>query len=119
MQCLETAMKAAAIPAVRVPPELRRAAEELLVEGETLSAFVDGAARHNVEYRREQTELSARGLAARGAAGASGRHVKAAIVLSKLERCLKVARKKVVVKQSFPSPAPAAWRCSRSARSAA
>jgi len=87
-------MKTAAIPAVRVPPELRRAAEELLAEGETLSGFVEDAVRRNVEYRRAQTEFVVRGLASRDKARASGRYVAAATVLGKLDRHLKIARKK-------------------------
>lgn len=87
-------MKTAAIPAVRVPPELRQAVEELLNDGETLSGFVEDAVRRNVEYRRAQTEFVARGLASRDAASASGRYVKAATVLGKLERRVKNARKK-------------------------
>ena len=38
-------MKTAAIPAVRVPPELRQAAEDLLQTGETLSGFVEEAVK--------------------------------------------------------------------------
>lgn len=87
-------MKTAAIPAVRVPPELRQAAEEVLAEGETLSGFVADAVRRNVEYRRAQSEFVARGLASRDAARASGRYVSAASVLGKLDRRLKSARKK-------------------------
>jgi predicted transcriptional regulator len=88
------AMKTAAIPAVRVPPELRQAAEELLAEGETLSGFVEDAVRRNVEYRQAQAAFVARGLAARDAARASGRYVKAATVLGKLKRRLTRARTK-------------------------
>ena len=69
-------MKSAAIPAVRVPPGLRRATEELLAAGETLFDFV------------------ARGLASRDEARASGGHVTAASVLGKLDRRLEGARKK-------------------------
>ena len=87
-------MKTAAIPAVRVPPELRQAAEELLVDGETLSGFVEDAVRRNVEYRRAQAAFIARGLASRDAARTSGRYVTAATVLGKLDRLLKSARKK-------------------------
>ena len=47
-------MKTAAIPAVRVPPELRQAAEDLLQAGETLSGFVEEAVRRNVEFRQAQ-----------------------------------------------------------------
>lgn len=87
-------MKTAAIPAVRVPPELRQAAEELLAEGETLSGFVEDAVRRNVEYRQAQAAFVARGLASRDAARASGRYVKAATVLGKLKRRLANANKK-------------------------
>ena len=90
-------MKTAAIPAVRVPPELRQAAEELLADGETLSGFVEDSVRRNVEYRRAQTAFVARGLASRDAASASGRYVKAGTVLGKLERRLKTARKKAAI----------------------
>lgn len=90
-------MKTAAIPAVRVPPELRQAAEELLIDGETLSGFVEDAVRRNVDYRRAQAAFVARGLVSRDSARASGRYVKATTVLSKLERRLKNARKKAAI----------------------
>ena len=90
-------MKTAAIPAVRVPPELRQAAEEVLADGETLSGFVADAVRRNIEYRQAQAAFVARGLASRDAARASGRYVKAATVLGKLERRLKNARKKTPI----------------------
>ena len=62
-------MKTAAIPAVRVSPELRQAAEAVLETGETLSGFVEDAVRRNVEFRyspcatrgkRTTTEISKR-----------------------------------------------------------
>lgn len=87
-------MKTAAIPAVRVSPELRQAAEELLAEGETLSGFVEDAVRRNVEYRQAQAAFVTRGLASRDAARASGRYVKASTVLGKLKRRLTSAQKK-------------------------
>lgn len=90
-------MKTAAIPAVRVPPELRKAAEELLVDGETLSGFVEDAVRRNVEYRRAQAAFVTRGLASRDAARDSGRYVKAATVLGKLNRRLANAHKKAAI----------------------
>ncbi len=85
-------MKTAAIPAVRVPPELRQAAEELLADGETLSGFVEDAVRRNVEYRKAQAAFIERGLASRDAARTSGRYVKAATVLGKIKRRLAKAR---------------------------
>ena len=86
-------MKSAAIPAVRVPPELRKAAEEVLQSGETLSGFVAEAVRRNVEFRQAQSAFIARGLASAQAARKSGAYVPAASVLAKLDRRLTKARK--------------------------
>lgn len=86
-------MKTAAIPAVRVPPELRRAAEELLHDGETISGFVEDAVRRNVEFRRAQREFVERGLASGEKAKRAGKYISAASVLGKLDRRLEKARK--------------------------
>lgn len=55
-------MKTATIPSLRVDPELRAAAESVLKEGETLSAFVESSLRRQVEIRKSQAEFIARGL---------------------------------------------------------
>jgi predicted transcriptional regulator len=86
-------MKTATIPALRVDPELRQAAEALLKEGETLSGFVEEAVRRNVEYRRAQQAFIERGLAARQAARESGEYVAASVVMDKLAQRLQRARK--------------------------
>jgi predicted transcriptional regulator len=86
-------MKTAAIPAVRVSPELRRAAESVLQSGETLSGFVEDAVRRNVEFRYAQKAFIERGLASGEAARKSGKYVSAAAVLAKLARRLGKARK--------------------------
>ena len=85
-------MKTAAIPAVRVPPELRQAAEDLLQTGETLSGFVEEAVRRNIEFRQAQKAFVERGLASATAARDSGKYVSAATVLGKLQRRLDKAR---------------------------
>jgi predicted transcriptional regulator len=87
-------MKTATMPALRVEPELRQAAEEILRPGETLSAFVEDSLRRNVEFRRTQQEFIARGLASRDAARKSGEYVSAKKVLSKLSAKLKKAQAK-------------------------
>jgi predicted transcriptional regulator len=87
-------MKTAAIPAVRVAPELRRAAEEVLETGESLSAFVEEAVRRNVEFRRAQRAFIERGLASAASARASGRYVPAEDVLDKLAWRLASARER-------------------------
>jgi predicted transcriptional regulator len=86
-------MKTSAIPAVRVSPELRRAAEAVLESGETLSGFVEDAVRRNVEFRYAQKAFIERGLAAGAAARKSGKYIAAATVLGKLGRRLDKARK--------------------------
>lgn len=85
-------MKSAAIPAVRVPPELRQAAEDVLQAGETLSGFVAEAVRRNVEFRQTQKAFVERGLASAATARASGKYVSATAVLGKLQRRLDKAR---------------------------
>lgn len=87
-------MKTAAIPAVRVSPELRQAAEEVLQTGETLSGFVEDAVRRNVEFRYAQKAFLERGLASGEAARKSGKYVAAAAVIRKLARRLDKARKR-------------------------
>lgn len=77
-------MKTATMPALRVQPELRQAAEEMLQPGETLSGFVEESLRRNVERRQAQQEFIVRGIASGDAAKQSGNHVDAHIVLSRL-----------------------------------
>ena len=86
-------MKTSAIPAVRVSPELRLAAEGVLQSGETLSGFVEDAVRRNVEFRYAQKAFIERGLASGEAAKKSGNYVSAAAVLDKLARRVGKARK--------------------------
>lgn len=87
-------MKTATMPALRVEPELRQAAEEILRPGETLSAFVEDSLRRNVAMRRNQQEFIARGLASLYAAQESGEYVPAKKVLANLSAKLEKARKK-------------------------
>ncbi|TSA12055.1 MAG: prevent-host-death protein [Betaproteobacteria bacterium] len=91
-------MKTAAIPAVRVSPELRQAAEAVLESGETLSGFVEDAVRRNVEFRYAQKAFIERGLASGAAARTSGKYVSAAAVLGKLTRRLDKGRKGFAVR---------------------
>ena len=86
-------MKTAAFPAVRVPPELRQAAEDLLQAGETLSGFVEEAVRRNVEFRQAQRVFIERGLTSAAAARKSGKYVSSAAILGKLARRVEKARK--------------------------
>lgn len=87
-------MKTTTLPPLRVTPELRREAEAVLAEGETLSAFILDSVARNVEARRSQQLFVARGLASARAAKKSGRYVSAEAVLNKMSRRLAAARSK-------------------------
>ncbi|WP_129135431.1 YlcI/YnfO family protein [Luteimonas sp. YGD11-2] len=87
-------MKTAFLPSLRVDPELRKAAESLLQEGESLSSFVEQSVRAQVKLRQQQEAFIARELASRDQARAHGRYVDAADVLTGLGRQLDHARKK-------------------------
>jgi predicted transcriptional regulator len=65
-------MKTATLPSLRVEPELRKAAEDVLREGESLSSFMEQSLRDEVNRRRMQAEFIARGLAARKEAKRTG-----------------------------------------------
>lgn len=77
-------MKSATFPSVRVDPELRKAAEDVLLEGVTLSSFVERSIRESIEHRRSQSEFIARGIASSEAAKRSGSYVSSADVLARL-----------------------------------
>ncbi|MBZ0093372.1 MAG: prevent-host-death protein [Sulfuricellaceae bacterium] len=78
-------MKTATTPSLRVDPDLRRAAESVLQNGESLSSFVEQSLRANIERRQAQQEFVARGLAARDEARRSGGYFMAEDVLSELD----------------------------------
>lgn len=85
-------MKTATIPSLRVDPELRHAAEDVLQGGETLSSFVEQSLRLNNEHRRAQQAFIARGLASRDDAKQSGEYFAAEDVLRDLDDLLAQAR---------------------------
>lgn len=87
-------MKTATIPSLRVDPELRKAAEDVLQQGETLSSFVEKSLRANIEHRRMQREFIAKGLASRDQARRTGEYFEAADVLSELDDLLAEAEAK-------------------------
>ncbi len=81
-------MKTASIPSLRVDPELRRAAENVLREGETLSGFLEQALRTNIAHRQIQQEFVARGLVSRQEALRSGEYFPAEDVVRELDDLL-------------------------------
>jgi predicted transcriptional regulator len=86
-------MKTATIPSLRVEPALRRAAEELLRDGESLSGFAESALRAHIQQRQQQAAFIERGLASREQARATGVYFSSAAVLKKLEGRLVKAKK--------------------------
>lgn len=88
---MKTATKTATLPSLRVDPALRKAAESVLEDGETLSAFVEASVRKNVERRKVQKDFLARALAAEAEAEASGKYYTAEEVLNELEEIVKRA----------------------------
>ena len=103
-------MKTATMPALRVQPELRQAAEEMLQPGETLSGFVEESLRRNVARRQAQQAFLARGLASGDAAKKSGKYVPADAVLAKLAAKIESAGSVKMVKISkakTPARSPA------------
>ncbi len=87
-------MKTATMPPLRVQPELRQAAEEILRPGETLSAFVEDSLRRNVAFRRTQQEFITRGLASRDEAKKTGVYFSAGEVLAELDSIITDTKKK-------------------------
>jgi len=87
-------MKSATIPSLRVDPELRQAAESVLQEGETLSAFMEESLRAGIRHRKIQKEFIARGFAAREEARRTGEYFDAQDVLNELSGMLERAESK-------------------------
>ena len=85
-------MKTATIPALRVEPKLREAAQSVLCEGETLSSFVEESLRNNIERRLHQQTFIARGIASRDEAKANQEYYSAENVLDELTDMLKKAQ---------------------------
>jgi hypothetical protein len=87
-------MKTTTIPPLRVSPELRKQAEAVLGQGETLSGFVLDALNRNIEYRKARQEFIVRGLASAARARKTGKYVSAGRVIGKLARKLVKARRR-------------------------
>lgn len=85
-------MKTATIPSLRVDPELRAAAESVLKDGETLSAFVEDALKKQVLYRKTQSEFIARGLTSLAEADRTGIYYSSEDVRAMLREKLEKAR---------------------------
>jgi len=87
-------MKTATLPSLRVPPELRRSAEAVLHEGESLSSLIEQSLRGEVARRRTQAEFIARGLAVRDEARQTNDYLDAGEVHAGLRDMLAKAKAK-------------------------
>jgi len=88
---IEGLTKTASLPSLRVTQELRQAAEDVLLDGESLSSFIEQSLRANIERRRVHQEFVARGLASRDEARATGEYFDADSVLAELDEQLQKA----------------------------
>ncbi len=87
-------MKTATIPSLRVEPELRQAAEDVLQKGESLSSFVLQSLQANIERRRLQRQFIDRGMTSREEARQTGEYFMAEDVLRELDDMLSSAETK-------------------------
>lgn len=92
LRCIDGAMKTTTLPPLRVSPALRKEAESLLEEGETLSSMVLGAVTRDIEIRKLEREFIARGLASSRKAKRTDSYVPATTVMSRLRKRLQAAK---------------------------
>lgn len=85
-------MKTATIPPLRVTPELRREAESVLRDGESLSNFSEEALRKQIERRKMQKAFIARGLGSSGLAKSTGEYASKDEVMDSLHAILDESR---------------------------
>jgi predicted transcriptional regulator len=86
-------MKTATLPALRVDPKLREAAERALRPDETLSRLMEAALESYIAQRESEDDFIARGLRSARDARERDRYTTAASVVGKLEKKLILARK--------------------------
>lgn len=87
-------MKTTTIPPLRVSPELRREAEAVLQDGETLSSFMLESLQASITRRRDQRQFIERGLKSAVKARRTGRYVSADDVVKQLAVRLRKVRAK-------------------------
>lgn len=90
-------MKTSTLPAVRVEPALRRDAEAVLDEGESLSDFVAACVRDGVTWRRNQDAFLARARDAVDRAEHENSGITPQEVLRRMDAQLDAARHRLAV----------------------
>jgi Arc/MetJ family transcription regulator len=86
------------VPRRRTGPAFRKEIESVLNEGETLSSFIENAARREALYRKMEAEFLARGRASLAKAHNTGKTVPAQSVIAALDK---------MIETRFTPPAPA------------
>ena len=86
-------MKTAQLPPIRVTAAVREQIEGVLLEGETLSRFVEQAATDAARRRKAQQDFVARGRASLAHALESGESYAADDVLDAMKSRIDIARK--------------------------
>ena len=87
-------MKTATLPALRVDPKLRDAAEKALRPDETLSRLMEVALETYLDQRAADQDFLKRGLHSAQEAREQNRYISADAVVGKLEKKLAAAKKK-------------------------
>lgn len=87
-------MKTATLPALRVSPALREAAERALRPDETLSGLMEASLKSFIAQREAEDDFIARGLRSGEEARRSGVYFSAETVMAELEEKLAKARAK-------------------------
>ncbi len=85
-------MKTTTMPSLRVSPELRRQAESVLNDGETLSGFMIESLQESITRRLDQQAFLRRGLRSAATARRTGRYTDAGEVLDHLSSRLRAKK---------------------------
>ena len=92
-------MKSTPLHPLHADPDLLKAAESVLTEGETLPAFIEASVRGTIQRRRTRAEFTARALASREGALRMGGTIAADVVHAELADRLAQARAKLQGKE--------------------
>jgi len=85
-------MKTATLPALRVSPKLKSEAESVLLEGETMSSFIEASIKANISLRLSQQAFIERGMQARTEAKTSQVYFSSDDVINNLNVILQKAK---------------------------
>ena len=87
-------MKTSTLPAIRVKPALREAAERALRPNETLSKLMETALENTIAQRAADDEFVARALRSSQSARDSNQYIPVSAALGKLDELMAAAQKK-------------------------